>query len=726
LFDQDQALRIFKFAIIALALAAPAFAQTEPLYHLEQTIPLGGGIKWDYLHFDAPSNRLYISHGDEVTVVDAAAGNIIGQLANLPGSHGIAVDPATGLVYADSADNSVVEAFDPKTLQPVASAKVLLDADGVSYDPFSRQIFVSGGDGDGLTPVSTITGKSAATIALGSSPEFHVADGAGSLYVALVDANQIARIDTKTDRIIARWPVAPCAHPKGMAIDPATRRVFASCASGVAVVLDADSGKLVATLPIGKGNDAAAFDPARERFFASNGDGTLTVVAENGPDDFKVLANMPAAPGARTMALDPATGRVFLVTATVTKTIPPATPADHPHYEFAPGSLKLLVFAPPALQTESVVLLMRHGVRPPTHEPALDPAIAPDPWPVWEVADGYLTPHGAQAIALLAAYDRGIFAAAGVLPATGCPAPGSVTVYADVDERTVKTAESFATALAPGCAIPVGHAATESDPLFSALDSPPQNFDAKRAKAAMIFSAAIDIKNPVAAQPALFQQMQDVLDPHGHAFLTLPSKLSAKTPGHAPKLSGPIAEGATAGEDFLLEYLDNKPMAQVGWGRVRVQDVATLLAFHPLEYTITARAPYIADIAAAPLARRMEAGLTGPEKLTVLVGHDTNIADLGGMLGLHWSLGGYPADDPPPGGGILFSRLRDPATGAQYVTAAYQVQTMAQIRNLTPLDPANPPAIQPLPIPGCGDSVAQTACTLSAFKTLVASKLAAN
>jgi 4-phytase/acid phosphatase len=721
-------LKLFKLTVLAAALAgaAPAFAQTEPPYHLVQTIPLGGGVKWDYLHFNGPANRVYISHGDAVTVVDAAAGKIIGQLANLPGSHGIAVDPATGLVYADSADNSVVEAFDPKTLQPVASAKVLPDADGVSYDPFSRQIFVSGGDGDGLTPVSTITGKSAATIALGSSPEFHVADGAGSLYVALVDANQIGRIDTRTDQIIARWPIAPCAHPKGMAIDPATRRVFASCASGVAVVLNADSGKLIATLPIGKGNDAAAFDPARHRFFASNGDGTLTIVAEDGPDDFKLLANVPTAPGARTMAVDPATGRIFLVTATVTKTIPPATPADHPHYEFLPGSLKLLVFAPPALQTENIVLLMRHGVRPPTHEPALDPAIAPDPWPVWEVADGDLTPHGAQAIALLAAYDRNIFAAAGIVPATGCPPAGSVTIYADVDERTVKTAESYAAALAPGCGLAVGHAATASDPLFAALDNPPQNFDAKRAKAAMIAASAIDVKNPVAAQPAMFQHMQNVLDPHGHAFLDLPSKLSAKTPGHAPKLSGPIAEGSSASEDFLLEYLDDKPMADVGWGRVSVRDVATLLAFHPLEYTITARAPYVADIAAAPLARRIEAGLTGDEKLTVLVGHDTNIADLGGMLGLHWAPGGYPADDPPPGGGIVLVRLRDPATGEQYITAAYQVQTMAQIRDLTPLDAANPPAIQPLPIPGCGNSTAQTACGLGQFEALIASKLAGN
>jgi DNA-binding beta-propeller fold protein YncE len=331
------------FALICAA--APAQAA---LYHLVKTVKLGGGIKWDYLAFDAPSDRLYISHGDEVTVVDGSSGAVIGELASLPGSHGIAVDPASGLVYADSADDSDVVAFDPKTLKPVASAKVLLDADGINYDPFSKQMFVSGGDGNGLTPVSTVTGKPAKDIALGTSPEFHVADGAGAEFVDLVDAGQVARIDTKTNTVTARWGLGGCVHPKGVAIDPVASRLFVSCANGVAVVLDSGDGEIVATLPIGKGTDAATFDPAKKRFFSSNADGTLSVVAELGADKFNVLANVKTAPGARTMAVDPITGRIFLVTARVTKTIPPADPTDHPHYVFAPGSFRLLIFDPAA------------------------------------------------------------------------------------------------------------------------------------------------------------------------------------------------------------------------------------------------------------------------------------------------------------------------------------------------------------------------------------------
>jgi len=339
-----------RYLALLLICASLAFtwhpAEAGPFYRLVQTIPLGGQVKWDYLHFDPASDRVYISHGDEVTVVNAAAGRVIGQLSDLPGSHGITVDPRTGLVYADSAARSVLVAFNPKSFAPVTSAPVLLDADGVSYDPASRQIFVSGGDGNGFTPVSTITGKAAPKIDLGTTPEFHVADGKGSLYVDLVDTNEIARIDTITDKIIARWPVAPCVHPKGLAIDPATHRLFASCASGVAVVLDADTGKLIASLPIGLGTDAARFDAAQNWFLSANGDGTLTVVSEQTRNQFVELGNVKTALGARTLAVDPRTGRVFEVTAKVIKTIPPANSSGHPHYVFAPGSLALLILDP--------------------------------------------------------------------------------------------------------------------------------------------------------------------------------------------------------------------------------------------------------------------------------------------------------------------------------------------------------------------------------------------
>ncbi len=352
------------------------------------------------------------------------------------------------------------------------------------------------------------------------------------------------------------------------------------------------------------------------------------------------------------------------------------------------------------LHIERTVILIRHGVRPPTHSPALPPAIAPNAWPSWEVPDGDLTPHGAQAIKLLAAYDRTRFA-----PAPGCP---DIAIHADVDERTIKTGEAFAAGFAPGCKISVTHATGTKDPLFSPLDTANPNFDAKAAKAAMLAAAGGTIDTPVTANAALFQDMQNTLAPGATTFLNLPAKISAKLPGTLPKISGPIAEGSSAAEDFLLEYLDGKPMAQVAWGRATAAQVVKMLALHPLAYTITARPAYIAHATASVLANEIIKDLTTGPKISVLVGHDTNQAELGGLLGLHWHLAGYPADDPPPGGGIIFTLLTDDK-GQKFVTATYQAQTMDEIRYLLP----KPPATEPLVIAACGSP-----CTLAAFTAI--------
>ncbi len=325
----------------APAKSAPGYLQT---YRLTQTIRLGGGPKWDYLNFDPATDRVYISHGTEITVLDARTGALAGRVTGLEGSHGIAIDAADGLGFADSALNESITVFDLKTLKAVKKIPALLDADGMVYDAASGQVYDVGGDANAAIVVNARTQKIVATIPLGGAPEFLVTDDAGSVYVNINDKDQIVKIDTAKNVIVARWPVAPCDSPTGLAIDPGTRRLFSSCHSGVMVVLDADSGKLVATLPIGKATDAAAFDPVRKLAFSSNRDGTLTVIKENGADDFKVVGNVKTAPGARTLAVDPATGRVFLVTATVKSAGPPKHPGGPPSYIFVPGTVKALVF----------------------------------------------------------------------------------------------------------------------------------------------------------------------------------------------------------------------------------------------------------------------------------------------------------------------------------------------------------------------------------------------
>lgn len=335
--------KIILAALLATAAVLPAAAQT-PLYHQVASLKLGGAAKWDYLRLDAPRHWLFISHGTTETVVDTRTLKVVGELKSLDGSHGLVVDPVSGLIWADSAQKSLAIAFSPKTFKPVAQVKVLEDADGMTYDAASKTIFVSGGDGNGFTPINPATKTAYPDIALGSSPESHVADGKGNLYVAMIDAGTIIRIDTATRQIIATWPTTGCTKPTGLALDEAKRLLFASGRGGTLDVLNADTGAVVATLPIDKGTDAAAFDPVRHRAFSSNGAGTLSVVDDSATP--KLLGNVSTQKGARTVAVDPASGDVYTVTATITGTTPPTTPGGHPHYVFAPGSLTLYVYAP--------------------------------------------------------------------------------------------------------------------------------------------------------------------------------------------------------------------------------------------------------------------------------------------------------------------------------------------------------------------------------------------
>ena len=333
-------------ALVFAILCTAAQAVAAPLYHLAAIVPLGGGVRWDYLKLDTGRHRLYIAHGTEVTVVGLRHLQIIGELPGLPGSHGIAVDPATGDIWADSAEKGQAVAFDPATFKPLGRVPVAEDADGMAYDPASKTIFVSGGDGHALTPINPATRAAYADIPLGGSPEAFAADGKGALYVDIVDRNEILRIDTATRKITARWPATGCAAPTGLAIDAAKRLLFSSCRGGTMMVLNADTGAVLATIPIGQGTDCAGYDPVRQRAFSANGDGTLTLIDDSaGP---KLLGTVQTALGARTMAVDPVSGDVFTVTATVSGTAPPTRPGGRVHYQFVPGSLKLLVYAPGA------------------------------------------------------------------------------------------------------------------------------------------------------------------------------------------------------------------------------------------------------------------------------------------------------------------------------------------------------------------------------------------
>ena len=339
-------------AIIALALlaSAPAWAQTTPEYRITRTIPLGAPDGWDYVTFDPGSHRVYVAHGDRVTVVDGHDCRVLGKVTGFPGgTHGIVVVAAVGRGYTDDGRAGEVGSFSLETLKVGKRIKAMEDADGIVFDPSSGHVFVINGDTGTLTVIDPKSDIALATVTAGAPLEFGVAGDNGKLYVDGVDKNEIVRVDTQTNRVDAHWPMPGCTTPRGLAIDRATRRLFASCGNKVLVVVNADSGTVLATLPIGAGTDGAAFDPKRRRVFSSNGqDGTLSIIQEQDAQTFVALGTVPTAPLARTMGIDPATGRIYLVTADIDATAPVNSPnAPGPHRRHVvPGSVKLLFVDP--------------------------------------------------------------------------------------------------------------------------------------------------------------------------------------------------------------------------------------------------------------------------------------------------------------------------------------------------------------------------------------------
>ena len=322
--------------------AAPAPGPSG--YHLIKTIKVGGEGFWDYLAFDSPTRRLFISRGTKVVVLDVDSEKVVGEIPNTTGVHGIALAPDLGDGYTSNGGAGTISIFDMKTLQVIGQAQAEKNPDAIVYDPASKRVFAMNGLSGSATAIDAKTGMAAGTIALNGKPEFAVADGAGHVYVNIENKSEEVQIDSKNLVVTARWPLAPCEGPSGLAIDREHHRLFAGCHNKVMAVVDADSGKVIASPPIGIGVDANQFDPGTGLAFASNGGGTLTVVHEDSPDKFTVVEDVPTQQGARTMALDRKTHQVFLVTAQFAPPPAPTPENPHPRGGMVPDSFVVLLF----------------------------------------------------------------------------------------------------------------------------------------------------------------------------------------------------------------------------------------------------------------------------------------------------------------------------------------------------------------------------------------------
>ncbi len=349
-----RSLQMLRIAATAglLVTTAMASAQSAPQYRVTRMVHLGAPDRWDYVVFDPSSKRVYVAHGDQVAVVDGEKGNIIGKITGFPGgTHGIAVVSAVGRGYTDDGEAGEAGSFDLKSLAVTGRIKAADDADAVTYDPDSGHVFVVNGDTGTLTVIDPKSNSAVATIQGGGKLEYAVAGSHGELFVNGAGNKELLHVNTHTNQVIARWAIPQCTSPHGLAIDPATHRLFVSCVNKLLVVVDSEDGKVISQLPIGAGTDAAAFDPKRKLIFSSNGiDGTLSIIRENDANSFTALGDIKTAPTARTMGIDPATGRLYLAAADIAPgaaTTAPAQPgAPRRRPPLVPGSLKLIFLDP--------------------------------------------------------------------------------------------------------------------------------------------------------------------------------------------------------------------------------------------------------------------------------------------------------------------------------------------------------------------------------------------
>ena len=332
--------------LAAFSVPGPARTRDAAPFTLVRSTRLGAPERWDYVQFDQANRRVFVAHGDRTDVVDARSGHVLGHVGPLEGAHGTAIAAELHRGFADGSRSRTLTVFDLDSLRPIARLPADDDADAVVYDGVSRRVFVMNGDSGTISVIDAATLKPVATLRIGGKLEFAAGDGHGALFVNLAAAGAVARIDTRTAAVTARWPVPDCLSPHGMAYDDATRRIFTSCVDGKLKVLDAGDGHIVASLPIGAGSDSVAVDSRRRLVFSANASGSLSVIAIRGPHHFELRPSLRTPPGARTMAVDPATGRIYLAAAAAEGPATARVPGAPKRFGFRPGSLRLLMFDP--------------------------------------------------------------------------------------------------------------------------------------------------------------------------------------------------------------------------------------------------------------------------------------------------------------------------------------------------------------------------------------------
>lgn len=333
----------FAFGAAALVGCAPSSGSAQaPGFHVVRTIKVGGDGGWDYLTVDTAGNRLFVSRGSHAMVIDLASGSVVGDIPNTPGIHGVALAPELNRGFTSNGRDSSVTIFDYHTLAPITVVKIpARNPDAILYDAATKRVFTFNGGTGNATAIDATHGVVIGDVDLGGKPEAAVSD-AGKIYANVEDKSEIAVFDPKTLTVLARWPLAPCEEPTGLAIDRVHQRLFAGCGNKTMAIVDMRSGKVVASPAVGAGVDGAGYDPSGQFAFTTNGEGSLTVVHEDAPDKYTVAETVPTKRGARTIAVDPRNHHIFTVSADFGQAPPPTADRPRPRPPMLPNTFVIL------------------------------------------------------------------------------------------------------------------------------------------------------------------------------------------------------------------------------------------------------------------------------------------------------------------------------------------------------------------------------------------------
>jgi len=336
---------ILRFVFGCLVVLVCSTALGNELYQSAGEIPIGGEGGWDILTIDRTANRLYLSHATKVVVVDLGKNSVIGEITDTPGVHAFVAVPALQHGFSSNGKEAKASVVDLRTLKTISKIDTGQSPDAIVYEPLRGEVYIFNHKGNSATVIDAKEAKAVATIPLGGGPEFAAVDEtAGRIYCNIEDKSEVAVIDTSKHEVIARWPVAPGEEPSGIALDARHHRLFAGCHNKMMVMLDTETGKVIANVPIGEGVDGCEFDESTQLAFASCGDGTTTIGKEDAPDKLTVIQVLRTQRGARTMTLDSRTHRIYLPTAQFVPAPSPSPGASPARPSIVPNTLKLLVY----------------------------------------------------------------------------------------------------------------------------------------------------------------------------------------------------------------------------------------------------------------------------------------------------------------------------------------------------------------------------------------------